>query len=127
MRGRRTAPSLLYGFTRPNRGRRRIFGGGVLVDEGVLYQSSDSGPGIRCNSGQRTFRVLGALRRVPGDTLVVATLAPKIYLAARDPPSTGLLQAGSLARYRFHPRLPPGQDVEALVGANGLRNGCASV
>jgi len=89
-------------------------GGGVLAEEGLLYQFGlKAGDSVQL--GRRTFRVLGALRRVPGDTLVVASLAPRVYLAAGDLPSTGLLQAGSLARYRFHFRFPPGQDIEALV------------
>lgn len=88
-------------------------GGGVLVDEGVMLQLGLR-PGDPVQLGRTTFRVLGALRRMPGDTLSVATLAPRVYLAARDLPSTGLLQAGSLARYRFHFRFPPEVDVTAL-------------
>jgi putative ABC transport system permease protein len=89
-------------------------GGGVLIEEGVLFQFGLK-PGDPVRMGNATFRVLGALRRVPGDSIAFATLAPRVYFAAADLPSTGLLKPGSLARYRFQFRLPAGVDVEALV------------
>lgn len=89
-------------------------GGGVLVEEGVLFQFGlKAGDPVRL--GNATFRILGALRRVPGDSVAFATLAPRVYLAGSDLPATGLLKPGSLARYRFQFRLPEGTEVESLV------------
>ena len=58
-------------------------GGGILVDEGILLQfGSRVGDVVRL--GQSQLRILGALRRVPGDTVAFATLAPRVYLAGSD-------------------------------------------
>lgn len=89
-------------------------GGGVLVEEGILYQFNlTAGDHVRL--GNADFRILGALRRVPGDSIAFATIAPRVYLFAADLPATGLLKPGSLARHRFQFRLPDGVDAEPLV------------
>lgn len=89
-------------------------GGGVLLEEGVLFQFGLR-PGDSVRLGNAEFRILGSLRRVPGDSIAFATIAPRVYLSERDLPSTGLLKPGSLARYRFQFRLPPDTNVGALV------------
>ena len=89
-------------------------GGGVLIEEGVLQQFG-VGRGDSVKLGASSFRILGALRKVPGDTVAFATLAPRVYLAASDLATTELLKGGSLARYRVHFRLPDPTDVEALL------------
>ena len=89
-------------------------GGGVLIEEGVLQQFG-VGRGDSVKLGAASFRILGALRKVPGDTVAFATIAPRVYLAASDLAVTELLKGGSLARYRVHFRLPDPTDVEALL------------
>ncbi|MEI6357722.1 MAG: ABC transporter permease, partial [Verrucomicrobiota bacterium] len=89
-------------------------GGGVLIEEGVLQQFG-VGRGDSVKLGAASFRILGALRKVPGDTVAFATLAPRVYLAASDLAATELLKGGSLARYRVHFRFPDPTDVEALL------------
>ena len=89
-------------------------GGGVLIEEGVLQQFG-VGRGDSVKLGAASFRILGALRKVPGDTVAFATIAPRVYLAASDLAATELLKGGSLARYRVHFRLPDPTDVEALL------------
>ena len=89
-------------------------GGGVLIEEGVLQQFG-VGRGDSVKLGAASFRILGALRKVPGDTVAFATIAPRVYLAASDLATTELLKGGSLARYRVHFRLPDPTDVEALL------------
>ena len=89
-------------------------GGGVLVEEGVLQQF-DAKRGDTVKLGAESFRILGALRKVPGDGVAFATIAPRIYLAAPDLAKTELLRGGSLARYKVHFRFPQNTDVEALL------------
>ena len=98
----------------PDAAARLREGGGVLIEEGVLFQFGLR-PGDSVQLGSRTFELLGALRRVPGDSIAFATLAPRVYLRAADLPSTGLIRSGSLARYRFHFRLPRDVDADALA------------
>ncbi len=94
--------------------------GGVLVEESMLAQFEVKvGDPVRI--GRFNTRVAGALRKVPGETVVFATMAPRVYLRLADLESTGLLQQGSLARYRRLYRLPAGTDVPALVERNQER------
>lgn len=94
--------------------RFREAGGGVLVEESLLLQFGvEVGDEVRI--GQWSTRVAGALRRVPGETVVFATIAPRVYLRMADLEATGLLQTGSLARYRVHFRLPEAFDVQRWV------------
>jgi putative ABC transport system permease protein len=88
-------------------------GGGVLIEEGVLLQFG-ARPGDTVKLGAASFRILGALRRVPGDTVAFSTIAPRVYLSAADLPATGLVGPKSLARYRLLFRLPPGVDPEKV-------------
>ena len=89
-------------------------GGGVLVEEGILLQFG-SRIGEFIQLGQSRLRILGALRRVPGDTVAFATLAPRVYLSGSDLAKTGLIQSGSLARFRIQIRLPQNTDPAALL------------
>mgnify|MGYP001611016961 CR=1 FL=1 len=85
----------------------------MLVEEGVLFQFG-ARVGDMVKLGSASFRILGALRRVPGDTVAFSTIAPRVYLSATDLPATGLMGAKSLARFRVLFRLPPTVDVEKL-------------
>lgn len=89
-------------------------GGGVLVEESVLQQFGAQ-PGDTVKLGAASFRILGALRKVPGDTVAFATIAPRVYLAAADLAPTELLKGGSIARYRVHFCFADRTDVAALV------------
>ncbi len=89
-------------------------GQGLLIEEGVLQQF-DAKPGDTVKLGAASFRILGALRKVPGDGVAFATIAPRLYLPGDDLPQTELLKGGSLARYRVHFRFPENADIEALT------------
>ena len=88
--------------------------GGVLVEESLLIQFG-AAVGDEVRIGELKTRVVGALRRVPGETVAFATIAPRVYLRMSDLEATGLMKSGSLARYRMLYRMPEGTDVEALV------------
>ena len=95
-------------------------GGGVLIEESLLEQFQLR-RGDTISLGNARFQILGTLRRVPGDSIVFATLAPRVYLDASDLPKTGLLRPGSLARYRVFFRLGPETNAEAWVDRERLR------
>ena len=73
---------------------------GILVDQAVMLQFGVN-PGDTARLGQSTVRILGALLRAPGDTVAFASIAPRLYLPGASLAATGLLQGGSLARYRL--------------------------
>ena len=88
--------------------------GGVLVEESLLLQFGVS-VGDEVKIGNLTTRIVGALQKVPGETVAFATIAPRVYLRLSDLEATGLLREGSLARYRVLFRMPDGVDATAWV------------
>ena len=84
---------------------------GILVDQTVLLQFGAK-PGDTARLGQSRFRILGALLRAPGDTVAFATIAPRVYLPGPSLEATGLLQSGSLARYRLTLAFDAGLDAQ---------------
>jgi len=89
-------------------------GEGALVEESLLTQFG-ARVGDHVRLGKLTTPIVGRLRKVPGETVAFATIAPRVYLAMPDLGRTGLLRPGSLARYRVFFRLPPGVDAGKLV------------
>jgi putative ABC transport system permease protein len=89
-------------------------GEGALVEETLLVQmGAKVGDAIKL--GKATARVLGSVRKVPGETSGFAALAPRVFVSMRLMDETGLLTTGSLARHKVHFRLPPRTNVRALV------------
>jgi putative ABC transport system permease protein len=88
--------------------------GGALVEESLLTQF-DATLGDKIRLGNLTTPIVGRLKKVPGETVAFATIAPRVYLAMDDLPRTGLLREGSLVRYRVYFKFGPGTDVSKLV------------
>jgi putative ABC transport system permease protein len=88
--------------------------GGALVEESLLTQF-DAKVGDEIRLGTLKARILGRLKKVPGETVVFASIAPRVYVGMSELPRSGLLREGSLARYRTSFKLPPGVDAEKLV------------
>ncbi len=89
-------------------------GDGALVDE-TLAAQMEAGPGDEIQLGSLRTRILGRLRKMPGDTGGFSALAPRVLLAREQFDRTGLVRTGSLARYKIHFRLPPGVNPDRLV------------
>jgi putative ABC transport system permease protein len=88
--------------------------GGALVEETLLGQfGAHVGDSIR--AGKLETRVTGRLMKVPGETVALSAIAPRVYISMDDLPRTGLLQEASLARYRVYYKFGPGVDVAELV------------
>lgn len=92
----------------------RSGGNGALVEQSLLNQFNAK-VGDTIKLGELTTRVAGSLLKVPGETVVFATIAPRVYLPMSDLPSTGLLRDGSLARYRISFKLPDGVEAGELL------------
>jgi putative ABC transport system permease protein len=88
--------------------------GGALVDD-VLLGQFDASVGDAIRVGKLTTTIAGRLRKVPGETVALSTLAPRVYISLDDLTRTGLLQEPSLARYRTYFRFGPEVDVPKLV------------
>lgn len=91
--------------TIPEGARRRLTTERVaLVDHNLMLQYQiEVGDSIQV--GQVTFQVAGALQQAPGQTGIVATVAPVVYIPLSYLPATGLDQKGSRISYRYYMRL----------------------
>lgn len=95
-------------------------GRGLLVEESFLIQFGLAA-GDELKIGEATFPVLGALRKVPGENIAFATLAPRVYLPHHRLEETQLLTAASLERYRVYYKIPsPDRLTTALERARAV-------
>ncbi len=89
---------------------------GAIVEETLLVQyGAQVGDPVKL--GTKTFRILGALKEIPGDSAAATMLSPRVYIARAALAETGLVGPGSLVRYRAYFQLPPARDPDMLVDA----------
>lgn len=77
----------------------------ALVDEGLLRQF-DARQGDPIKLGDFTFTVAGTLNNIPGESLAVRIVSPRVYIPLRYLEQTGLIQTGSRVGYRIFIQLP---------------------
>jgi len=92
----------------------RQAGGGAVVEDNLLHQF-ELNPGDEIRLGDFTTRIAGRLKKVPGQNIALATLAPRVYIAFDDLPRAGLLGEGSLVRYQIYFKFAPERDMTQLV------------
>jgi len=91
-------------------------GSNALVDDNVMLQFNAK-VGDRIKIGEYEFTIAAKLKKIPGETLVFSLISPRVYIPIQYLPRTQLVQRGSLVRYRVFFKLPPGTDVDRLVGS----------
>jgi putative ABC transport system permease protein len=89
-------------------------GAGALVEDSLLQQF-DAKVGDDIRVGRLTARIVGRLEKVPGETVALSTVAPRVYITLDDLARTGLAQEASLARYQAYFKFASGADVGRLV------------
>lgn len=88
--------------------------GGALVDGAILLQfKAKVGDEIRL--GELTTRIAGELKKVPGESVALAAIAPRVFIPMNDLLRTGLLRPGSLVRYRIYFKFDSSTDAPKLV------------
>jgi putative ABC transport system permease protein len=87
----------------------------VAVLEETLMAQFGAKVGDPVKLGQKTFRIVGALKKIPGDSPAVAMLSPRVYIPRAQLEDTGLLGPGALVRYKTYFKFAPDFDVEKLV------------
>lgn len=92
----------------------RQAGTGLLAEDGLLTQF-DARVGDPIRIGNLTTNISGRLLKVPGETIGLSAIAPRIYIAMNDLPRTGLFQPGSLAHFAAYFKFGPDTNVTALV------------
>jgi len=89
-------------------------GANALVDENVMLQFN-AGVGDPVKIGEQEFRIAGKLRKVPGESLTFSLISPRIYIPMTALQSTGLVQRGSLIRYRIYFKFAQNYDTDRVV------------
>ena len=86
---------------------------GALVEESLINQF-DAKVGDIIKLGQTQFPISGVLKKVPGESVVFATIAPRIYIPFADLQGTHLIRDDSLARYRTYVKTPTGVNPDQI-------------
>ncbi len=87
----------------------------VAILEDTLMNEFSVRVGDFVKLGNANFRVIGALKKIPGESIAVAMLAPRILIPLGAMPGLGLADPGSLLSHWEALRLPEGRDPEAVV------------
>jgi len=97
-------------------------GEGVLVEENLLLQF-DASVGDSVRIGDLEVKVVGALQNVPGENMMLATVAPRVFLPDHLLASSGLVGSKSIARYRYYYRFDKTEDrVRAKAAISKVRD-----
>ena len=86
----------------------------VVLEETLLVQYGVE-VGDEVKLGPSTFKVVGALKKIPGDSAIVALFSPRVYLSPAALAGTGLLKKDGFARHRVHFQLAATTDADALA------------
>jgi len=92
-------------------------GDAVAIVEPTLLAQFSVHVGDQVKMGKTLFTVIGAVKKVPGESPGVAMMAPRAYIPMGALAATGLASDQALARYRAMVRLPPTADPDAVVRA----------
>src|SRR5918992_5688220 len=87
----------------------------AIVDPSLLV-SLDARLGDTLALGTARFVIAGAIRDVPGEPGIAASIGPRVYFPSRYLAETGLLVFGSRAEYETLFRLPPELTTSRFVG-----------
>ena len=96
-------------------------GEGVLVEENLLLQyGARVGEIVRI--GELETKVVGALQNVPGENMMFASVAPRVFLPENLLAPSGLVGSKSIARYRYYYRFDKEEErVEATAAINKVK------
>ena len=92
-------------------------GGLIVILEETLLTQFGIKVGDAVKLGQATFTIVGAVKKVPGETSAISTFAPRAYVPMATLEATGLTNRESLTQHRLMLKLPVGQDAEAIEKA----------
>ena len=93
-------------FRKPN--------GGALVEQSLMAQF-DVRLGDEIRIGNLKSHVAARLDKIPGESVALSAIAPRVYVSMDDLTSAGLLGEGSLAQYKVYFKLPSSTNVTEMV------------
>jgi len=93
-------------FRKPN--------GGALAEQSLMAQF-DVHVGDEVRIGNLKTHVAARLDKIPGESVALSAIAPRVYVSMEDLTSAGLLGEGSLAQYKVYFKLPASTNVTAMI------------
>ena len=88
----------------------------ALVDDGLMIQFNLSvGDSVRI--GAVTFQIAGRLLKIPGESLAMSAIGPRVYIPMDYLEGTGLIQVGSRVTYKRYLKIDEPEDSAKLVAA----------
>lgn len=86
----------------------------AMMDETLASQFEvSSGDSIRV--GNRTFKVSGVVKNIPGGGGIMASFTPSVYISISELDSTGLIQYGSRVNYKRFFKTSTEEQTEELI------------
>jgi putative ABC transport system permease protein len=85
----------------------------AIVEDSLLLQF-DVQVGEAVKIGAATFRIVGRLKKIPGEA-AAALISPRVYIPMAALQQTALLQKGSLVTYKAYFQLPAEIDADGLL------------
>ena len=101
--------------TEPAGAMKKLSTGSFAVIEDTLLAQFGVQIGDEVKVGRATLKVVGALKKIPGEPAAVALLQPRIYMSTASLGATELLKVDRFARHRVHFRLPETTNPEVLA------------
>lgn len=97
----------------------------ALVDDALLIQFGAK-PGDSVRLGNLVYFVAGRVMKTPGQSAVMTSVAPTVFVSAKSLAGTGLLARGSRVQYKYYYQFAPGRadasaDVTKFAKANEAR------
>jgi putative ABC transport system permease protein len=86
----------------------------ALVDQTLMLQFGVA-VGDDVKLGAVTFKIIGKLLEIPGESAIASDLAPRIFIPERFVPETGLVQVGSRVHYTVYFKFKGQFAVDATV------------
>jgi putative ABC transport system permease protein len=88
--------------------------GGALVEQSLMAQF-DVQVGDEVRIGNLKSHVAAKLEKIPGESIALSAIAPRVYVSMDDLTSAGLLGEGSLAQYKIYFKLPATTNATEIV------------
>ncbi len=102
-------------------------GGKYVLAEPLLLAQFGAAVGDSLQIGNTVFHIAGSLDKVPGQSGIVATVAPAVYIPLNHLESTGLVQYGSRLNYAKYYKLKNEGVVKEWVEAHNDEWGKANI
>ena len=108
-------------LTSPAGTMQKLTEGNNAVVEDTLLAQFGVQIGDEVKVGKVTLKVVGALKKIPGEPAAFAMLSPRIYVSMAALEASELTKVDRFARHRVHFKLPPATDAELLAKNLGER------